>query len=153
MGRLIGSVVLGYVVIVVVIFVGFTILWSILGPSGTFQPGTWAPSGAWAFTTIVLGLVAAAVGGAICARVSKEARGPKVLAVVVLILGFAFAIPALTGSAERAPGPRPDQVTMTEAMQHAEQPIWVTLINPLIGALGVLIGGGLVAGRRKPETA
>jgi hypothetical protein len=34
---------------------------------------------------------------------------------------------------------------MFEAMQFEQTPLWVALLNPLIGALGVLVGGRALA--------
>jgi hypothetical protein len=33
-------------------------------------------------------------------------------------------------------------MSMFEAMQQAQTPVWVMLLNPVIGAIGVLVGGG-----------
>jgi hypothetical protein len=34
-----------------------------------------------------------------------------------------------------------------EAMQNAKQPAWIVLLNPLLGAAGVLVGARLKRGR------
>ncbi len=153
MGRLIGGIVLGYVVMVAFVLATFSLMYMILGAKGTFQPGSWAPSAIWAIMSVLLGLVGAILGGAACAAVARQKNAAKILAVIVLVLGFAFVIPMVTGSGETPTGPRPDEVAMTEAMQNAQQPLWTALINPVVGALGVLIGGGMLAKREEPQEA
>jgi hypothetical protein len=71
--------------------------------------------------------------------IAKDARGPKWLAVLVLVLGLAFAIPVL----QQAPvtEPRTASVGNMEAMGKARQPPWAALLNPVIGVIGVLVGG------------
>ncbi len=143
MGRVIGSVVAGYVAIFVAVFVLMTLAWMALGPAGSFQPGSWDVTGTWIVVSVVVGLVAAIVGGYVCALIAKDPRGPKALVGVVVVLGILFAIPVLTGGADVAAGPRPDVVPMMDAMQQAKQPAWVALLNPVLGAIGVLIGARL----------
>ena len=122
MGRLIGGIILGYVVMVVFVIAAFSLMYLILGTGGAFEPGSWAPSATWAIGSVLLGLIGAIVGGAACALVAKQANGPKILAAAVLILGLAFAIPVLTQSGETPAGPRPDEIAMTDAMSNAQQP-------------------------------
>lgn len=53
-----------------------------------------------------------------------------------------MAIPVVMRDAPGRGGVRPANTTMVDAMAHAEQPVWVALLNPLVGAAGVLIGAG-----------
>jgi uncharacterized membrane protein YeaQ/YmgE (transglycosylase-associated protein family) len=125
--------------------VGFTIAYLLMGTEGAFQPDSYDVSGLWLATSIVLGLIAAVAGGFVCAAVAKSATPPNVLALVVVLLGLAMAVPALTKSA--APQARTGDVGNTEAMQNAKQPAWIVLLNPLLGAVGVLVGARLKRGR------
>jgi len=144
MARAIGSVVLGYVVMAVAVFATFSIAYLVLGPDGSFKPGTYQVSGLWLVVSIVLSFAAAVVGGCVCAAVARTPTPPKVLAGIVLVLGLVLAIPAMMRESGE-PVPRPESVGNVEAMQNAEQPLWITLLNPLIGAAGVMVG----ARRRK----
>jgi hypothetical protein len=140
MGRIIGSVVAGYVVMFAVVFALMSLAWMVLGAEGSFQPGSWDVNMTWIAVTLVVGLVAAVVGGLACAWIARDRRGPLWLVGLVVVLGIAMAIPVLLGAGEEAPGPRPDTMPMFDAMSNAKQPPWVALLNPLIGAVGVLIG-------------
>jgi hypothetical protein len=150
MGRLIGSVVIGYLVMAAFVFVTFTILWMILGTDGAYKPGSWEISGTWLVFSIVLTILSAVLGGMACAALAKKASGPQILAAVVVILGLVMAIPVLTQSDE-TPEPRPVEVSMTEAMQNARQPTWIALLNPVLGAVGVLIGAGMLSSKPKAD--
>ncbi|NNG17234.1 MAG: hypothetical protein HKM89_12210 [Gemmatimonadales bacterium] len=143
MGKVIGSVVLGYVVMVIVVFVLMSLVWMVMGASGAFQPGSWDVSAGWIVGSIIVGLVAAIIGGYVCALVAKDPRGPKALVVVVVILGIVFAIPVLTSGAEAPTIARTETISMMDAMQNAQQPVWIALLNPILGAIGVLIGARL----------
>lgn len=139
MGRLIGSVVVGYIVMFCVVFLVFSGAYFAMGADRAFLPGSYDPSMLWNVLSVVLGFAAAVIGGMVCVVIAKDARGPKWLAGLVLVLGLAFAIPVLRmapASEPRAPG-----VSMMEAMGKARQPPWAALLNPVIGVLGVMVGG------------
>ncbi len=147
MGRAIGSVILGYLVMFAVVFVTFSLAYMAMGVDGAFRPGTYEVSGIWIVTSIVLGFVAAVLGGLVCGAIARSATPPKVLAAVVLVLGLILAVPVLTRSGEAETKPRSAEVGTMEAMQEAVQPVWIALLNPVLGAVGVLVGAGL----RKPQ--
>ncbi len=142
MARNIGSVILGYLVMIIVVFATFSLAYKVIGVEGSYQPGTYDVSMLWIVVSIVLGIVAAILGGFACARVAHSPVAPKALAAVVLILGLGMAIAAATGAEDRVEV-RPAEVSGLEAMQNSQTPIWVQFLNPLIGAVGVLYGAGL----------
>ncbi|MEN8375091.1 MAG: hypothetical protein ABFS34_06530 [Gemmatimonadota bacterium] len=137
------AAVFGYLVMVVVVFVAFTIVWQILGPDGAFEPGSWDVSGAWIAASIVLGLVAAVAGGWSCARMAPNQNALYILIALIVVLGVLSALP----EAGLALGPRPEDVSMFEAMGSVAQPRWVAWLNPVIGVIGAVFGARL-AGRK-----
>lgn len=142
MGRVIGAVIGGYVVMFIWVFALSTAAWFGLGPSGAFLPGSWEPSVLWLAINIVVGLTGGIAGGYSCALIAKgDHRGPKGLIGLVVVLGILFAIPVIMGPAVE-PGPRPDSLAMTDAMMKIRMPIWIALLNPVLGAVGVLLGAG-----------
>lgn len=149
MVRAILGVILGYVVMFTAVFATFSGAYLAMGADAAFKPESYDVTPLWIAVSLVLGLGAALVGGWICAMVSRGGRAPLVLAGVVLVLGLAMAIPVLTGSAPEGPKVRTSDVGNMEAMQQAKQPDWITIVNPLIGAAGVLLG----ARRRKAAGA
>jgi hypothetical protein len=141
MGRAIAGVLVGYVAMFAVVFLTFSTTYLGMGQERAFKPGSYEPSGLWLVVSFVLGLLAAAVGGFVCAWISRTDKAPRVLAGVVLVLGLLLAIPMLTAPAESEP--RTGEVSNLDAMQKAKQPRWAALVNPFLGAVGVLIGARL----------
>lgn len=143
--RTVAAVIAGYVVMAAFVFLTFSGLYLAIGADRAFEPGSYQVSLLWIGASVVLGLVAAWLGGRISAAIGKGPRAPRVLAGIVLVLGLALAVPILIGSAP-AKGPRTEEVSNLEAMAQAETPAWVALLNPLVGAAGVLLGA---RGRRR----
>lgn len=144
--RAIGSVVVGYLVMLVTVFVTFTLAYAVLGTGGAFQEGSYDVTTLWVIVSIVLGLAAAIAGGVVCASIARSATPPRVLAGVVVVLGLLMAVPALR-QAGPVPEPRPETMGNMEAMMSARQAEWLALLNPIIGGVGVLIGAGLISRR------
>ncbi len=132
------AAVAGYLAMALSVFVLFSLLWAVLGSSGSFQPGSWEISDAWTAGSIVVGFAAAYLGGLVCARLARDRGGATILIAAVVALGVVVALAGAGG--EGATGPRPDQVSMMEAMSSARQPTWIAWLNPLLGAVGVWIG-------------
>lgn len=147
MGRVIGAAIVGYLVIFGIVFFLFSGAYLALGPDRAFQPGTYDVSMLWNALSIVLGFVAAVVGGMVAMRIARDSRGPKALAALVLILGIAFAIPVMQQPASSEA--RTAEVGNLEAMGKARQPVWAALLSPVLGVVGVLVGGR----RRTPTVA
>ena len=147
MAKVIGSAVVGYIVIFILVFLLMTASWYAVGAQGAFQPGVWDVTPVWLGLMLASALVAAVVGGYVTAMVTPDSRGPKILIGIVVVLGLLFALPVLMGSGPVAALPRPDELPMFEAMQNGKQPAWVALLNPVLGAVGVLIGSRLRPGR------
>ena len=140
------GVVVGYVAMVVVVLIGMTVLWSILGGEGAFRSEGTEASTLWSVMNLVSGLIAAIVGGLVATAVAKQRTHVPalVLAGLVLVLGVAIAIVEL-GS---APAPMPEgraaaDLTFFEAGEVARSPAWYNFTIPWIGAIGVLLGEGV----------
>lgn len=142
MVRKIVGVIVGYIVMALVVFLTFSAAYLIMGANHAFKPGTYDVSLRWAALSFVLSLIAAIVGGYVCALIAKSTRAAQVLAGIVIVLGILVAIPVLT-STDTRPNRRPDTVPNMQAMQSARTPKWVAILNPIVGAVGVLVGAGI----------
>jgi len=141
MFRAIASVVVGYIVMAAIVMISLTGLYLTLGTDRSFEPGAWTPSKLWIAIMIVVGIVAALVGGLTCKAIAKSSKPPRVLAGIVLALGILMAVLAMGKSAPaEARGPN---VSNMEAMSKAVTPTWVNVANALIGFAGVMVGAGL----------
>jgi hypothetical protein len=92
---------------------------------------------------LIVSLGAALVGGWLCARIAKGGRAVQVLAGLLLILGIISAVGErmMAQSEAAAPVVREADINSMEAMMSAQSPAWVSFANPLLGMVGVLIGG------------
>ena len=142
MARKIIGVIVGYIVMALFVFLTFTAAYLALGTEQAFKPGNYNVSLRWIAISTVLGLIAAIIGGFVCALISKSSRACQVLAGLVLVLGLLVAIPALTTNDVR-PNVRAKEVPNLEAMRYARTPKWVALLTPIVGAVGVLVGAGI----------
>ena len=142
MARMIVGVIVGYVAIFVLVSVVFTVGFVVLGAGHAFKPGSFEASNLWIATGLVMNLIVAIIGGVIAVAIAGRGKAAKVLAIVVFVLGLLLSIPTLmvprTGTVRTT-----DDVPMFEAMSKAEEPRWVPFTLPIVGVIGVLIGGRL----------
>ena len=138
-GRNILAAVLGYVVMFAVSFPLFSLMWLVLGADGSFQPGSWQVSGAWAAWSIALGGIVSTAGGFACSKLAVSRQGVAILIGLVILFAALAALPdAATGVVAR-----PDGASMFDAMSSAQQATWMLWVNPVIGVIGVLLGATL----------
>lgn len=144
MGKIVGGLLLGYVTMFVAVFLLFSAGYLLLGTDGSYQAGSWDVSFAWVILSIVVGLGAAVAGGYVCAFISSDPKATQALVGLVVVLGLLMALPAVMGgSSEVATTMRPDTVGLFDAMINAKQPNWLAFLNPLLGAVGIVIGSRL----------
>ena len=148
MVRFVAAIVLGYVAMFIVVVGVFAAAYPLVGIDRLFEPGTYQAARGWILLSFAVGLVAAMTGGSLCARIAPGTGAPLWLAAIVLVLGGLMAIPAVMTASTSRGGVRPPQITMSDAMAHAEQPVWVALLTPLVGAAGILMGAGPPSHRR-----
>jgi hypothetical protein len=146
------GVIVGYVVMAILVFVLLGALWMVLGAERAFRVGTTDVTVLWMVASAILSLLAAIAGGLTCALIAGGRGAVRVLAALVLVLGLIQAIMVLQAEPQQVADPA--ALAMFEAMMAARQPVATLVLNPLIGAVGVLVGGGLVRrGRRTPAAA
>ena len=141
--RTVGAVIAGYVVMILFVFVTFSLAYLVMGTDGAFRPGLYEVTSLWLVISFVLGLIAAIVGGLACVAIAQNAKAPLALAGLVLIIGLMMAVPILKSSGSSVAQLRAASVGNWEAMQNAKPPAWVAILNPFIGALGVILGARL----------
>ena len=140
MARLIGGIIAGYLGYFLVVFILMSLAWLLLGADGAFRPGVWDVTGMWIALMLLASLLAGLAAGFSVGRIAKDGRAPLALAGFVLLMGLVLAWPVLSGAAPAALTPRPEQLPMFEAMSQGQAPLWVALLNPVLGALGVVLG-------------
>lgn len=137
--RKIGGVIAGYVFMVAFIIGTFSALYAVLGTERSYKPESYEVSMLWIISTFLLGFIAAFFAGWFCKMISKSTGAVQVFAGIVLILGIIMGIGVMM--AEKPNEKRVGEVTNAEAMQKSQQPTWVAFLNPVIGAIGIIVGG------------
>ena len=142
MRRILG-VVLGYATMAVFIFLTFSLLYLILGAEGSFEPKSYDVSLIWIIISFIFGIIAAVLGGYVCVLISKSQTQSMVLSALVLVIGLTLGISQLGPQINEVQEVRNASISNWDAMQKAKQPAFMLLMNPIIGALGVLGGSRL----------
>ena len=137
------GVIVAYILTFILQVAAFMTIYELVGADWSFKPASYQASTRWTAMQFVVILATCIIGGLICAVIAKGGKAPLVLAAVVLVLGFALAAlgtalrPADTGEV------RTGSVPNMEAMSKARHPMWVVFLGPVVGAVGVVIGGKL----------
>jgi hypothetical protein len=141
------AIVAGYAAIALFIMLAFTLLWLGIGQDRAFHPGTTSVTGLWLAGSMPLNLVAAMLGGWVAARIAVDRPQVAVtgLVVVLLLLGFGAAVATgVSVQGDVGPvAPHPPGMGPFEAASAAVQPLWVAWTLPLLGAVGVWLGGSI----------
>jgi hypothetical protein len=109
-----------------------------LGVERVFLPGSYDVTMLWLVVMTVFSITAAIIGGWVCALISKRKGAVTGLIITVVVIEILSAIPALMDHARPA---RSGDVPNLQAMANAMEPPWYALLLPVIGGLGVWIGG------------
>lgn len=130
----------GYLVFSIFIFLLFSALYLAMGPDRAFQPGHYDPTMLWIISAFILGFIASVIGGFVAALIGRKGA-VKIMAVILVLIGALVVVMTVVG-------PKPDEVRTggvpnMEAMMKARQPLWVAVVNPVLGLIGVFVGGGL----------
>ena len=132
------GVIVGYIVMAIFAFAIFTCAYLGLGVDRVFEPESYAVSTLWMVIMVAVALIGGILGGLICAAISKSKGACMAFAIIVLALGLIVAIPA--AMKEHADTARSGDVPNLTAMQMAQTPTWLLLLNPVLGAVGVMLG-------------
>lgn len=132
------GVIVGYIVMAIFAFTVYTAAYFGLGVERVFEPDSYVISTTWIALMIGITLVAAIIGGLVCAAISKSKTTCMVFAVIVFALSLVFALPHILK--ERPATVRAGDVPNLQAMQLAQPPTWLCLLNPVLGAAGIMLG-------------
>ena len=141
------GVIVGYIVMFILQVVAFMTIYSLMGANWSFKPASYEASTRWTVMQFVVILVTTIIAGLICAIIARGGKAPLALAAVVLVLGLALAAASTAFRPADTHEVRAGNVPNMEAMNKARHPAWVMFLGPVIGAVGVLIGGKL---KRRP---
>ena len=137
------GVIVGYIVMFILQVVAFMTIYSLMGANWSFKPASYEASTQWTVMQFVVILVTTIIAGLICAIIARGGKATLALAGVVLVLGLALAAASTAFRPADTHEVRGGDVPNMEAMSKARHPAWVIFLGPVIGAVGVLIGGKL----------
>ncbi len=137
------GVIVGYIVMFILQVASFMIIYTLMGADWSFKPASYQASTQWTVMQFGVILVTTIIAGLVCAAIAKGGKAPLVLAAVVLVLGFALAFASTALRPADTHEVRTGNVPNMEAMNKARHPTWVVFLGPVIGAVGVAIGGRL----------
>jgi len=144
--RSILAVVLTYIAMSAFIIGVFMSLWLGLGPDRLLEPGSWKGNLFFSITAPTITVLAGLLGGWMCATIGRR-RGPVLaLAAVVLVVGMLLCY--VTIQKPYPEDPREPGLTMPQIMEKGREPTWLAVLNPIIGAVALLLSG--LATARKP---
>lgn len=130
----------GYLVFSIFLFLLYTALYLVLGADKAFEAGRYDPTMVWTIPAFVLGTIAAIIGGFAAALIGRSGSVKIMAGLVVLIGALVIVMLAMSPKADEV---RTGDVPNMEAMMKAKEPIWVAVVNPVLGVIGVFIGGSL----------
>ncbi len=141
--RAILAVIVGYVVLFIFVVATLSATWFALGADFAYNEGTYEASTGWSAVAIVLGVIAAVIGGLVTASIARTATPVKVLAGIVLVLGLVEAVnyQVLEDDESTEQLVRTEDISMFEAATKSQPPAWYSYALPLVGCAGVLLGG------------
>ncbi len=87
-----------------------------------------------------VGLACTTLGGFVCAKVARSRAPVLVFAAIVLVYGI---VSAIDNERKPEPGLGVAEILILEAIAHSKEPTWLAFGNPIVGTLGVLLGGRL----------
>ena len=129
--------IVGYAAISLFFFAAFTGVYFALGVERIFQSDSYEVSTLWLVLSAAIGLGGGILGGYVCAAISRSKRTCELFAAIVLIILVLFCLPKM-----RDPNPhvRAGEVSSMDAMRLTQMPLWMHVLNPVLGAVGVLLG-------------
>jgi len=143
MVRSVIAVIGSYIVMLILAVAVFSCAYLLMGADRAFKSGSFEPSTLWIATQFGLTLVVSIIVGLLCAAIARGGKVHVALAVIVLALGILIAVFEPKKPTDNASLVRAGNLPNFEAMQKARPPFWLKLLNPCVGAVGVLIGGKL----------
>jgi MFS family permease len=155
MGRNILAVIVGYIISVVIVIASFSAVYSVMGEDWAFKEGVYEVTMGWITVMILVGILAAIFAGIVCGHLSKHSKGAvlSLMALIFVLGGATFIMIMVTPKPTGDDLVRVPPTSLTDAPNKAQQPLWVAGLNPVIGAIGVMLGATLVCPKHGPKSS
>lgn len=136
----------GYLVIAVIVMSLSMITFYGFGNSFVFEEGTVNVSMAFMVTQLIIGAIAALIGGWATALFAKHERpqATMILVGIIVMLGFVFAAGSTVFPRSKLPdGKSVEELSFSGVGQYAVQPKWYPFALPIVGAIAAFAGSKL----------
>lgn len=130
----------GYIVFFLCLLLSFLALFFAMGADRSFLPGRYDPSMLWTVSAFVLGFVASVIGGFVAALIANSGA-VKIMAGLMVLIGAMSVVGLMMKN--KPEEVRTGSVSNMEEMMKAREPVWVAVVNPILGVIGILAGGSL----------
>ena len=108
--------------------------WFILGLDVVMEPGRFVTSDVYDVYALLVSVSGALLGGWMCASIGRSRMAVTVLAVLCFAGGVTN---TLAQRRKPEPGGRATNVAVAEAVSRRKEPVWFTLVVPVVGFAGV----------------
>jgi hypothetical protein len=146
--RGIAGVIVGFIVMVIGVVATFGITIGVMGLEGVSQPGTFWTTNTFNIIVLIGGFIAALLGGWACGLIARNSKAAIVLAIIVVVMGIFTAVQNMN---KPDPPARTGAITREDMMKHGKEPNWFAFGKVIAGALGVMVGSGLVSKKAQPR--
>lgn len=138
--RTVAGVLVGFIAMFATVIALFGAVDVGMDPERLLEPGVYAPGLLVCVLGCGIGLLGAVVGGIVARKLGATRTAVLVLTLIVIALGGTKAVGSLSQQ-PRQPEARPaGEFDLVKRMKMVE-PTWVAMANPVIGAVGLLLGG------------
>lgn len=145
--RSIAGVIAGYAVMFLFFLATFTAAYLLLGIERIFRSDSYEVSAVWLALSAAITLSGSILGGYVCAAISKNRHTCEMFAALILITLIVFCIPKIRDPRFHV---RAGEVSYLDSMRLMQMPVWMHLLNPILGAAGVLLLARRLPARKNP---
>jgi len=159
------AVVVGYLIMAMLVMSTMFLAVQVMDIDAIFEPGLWKATPRWNAVAVMISLLSAVAGGAVCERIARNRMGIRLLAIVFVVATIGSLVTVLRAGPDPVAEPRPTTQALTEsataenqspklyamvqAGKHAREPGWIKIANPACGFAGAVLGA-LLARRQRP---
>lgn len=160
------AVIVGYLIMAMLVMSTMFLAVQAMDLDAIFEQGFWKSTSRWNTIAVMISLLSAVAGGAVCERIARNKMGIRLLAIVFVVATVGSLVTVLRAGPDPEPVPRPSTeaivaaaaeakqsptlYAMIQAGKHAREPNWMKVANPACGLAGALLGA-MLARRQLPS--
>lgn len=160
------AVIVGYLIMAMLVMSTMFLAVQAMDLDAVFEQGFWKATSRWNTISVMISLLSAVAGGAVCERIARNKMGIRLLAIVFVVATIGSLVTVLRAGPDPESVPRPTTealvaaaaaakqsptlYAMVEAGKHAREPGWMKIANPACGLAGALLGA-MLARRQRPS--